>query len=161
MQWNATDRCRDAGAGAGGGALMAFIAVVRAGESAGITYTFPNPLLLCVSVTHWSSGTSSHVYDLQLGQLRWLPPSPHLGAVRSSQIQVGLIVTPSIAGISITDIAHLHPSGPRVPSVGSVAGFGRLTRPAANARWIRASPGVEFRSINGPNGSSCSSCTCR
>jgi len=43
-----------------------------------------------------------------------------------------LIVAPSIVGISITDTAHLHQSGPRASSVSSIAGFDRGPRPAAN-----------------------------
>jgi len=55
------------------------------------------------------------------------------GAFGSQSSRLGLIVAPSIAGISITDTAHLHASGPRVSSAKSIAGFGRVTQPAANA----------------------------
>lgn len=151
------------------GALMAPIAVVCAVEPAGIAYTSGSSRMLYLSVTLWSPGTSSRLYDLRLGQLQSRPASPQLGEVSSSQIkellslqiapysdshmvlakhltwnfargafgsqsgELGLMVAPAIAGISIADIAHLHPSGPRVSSVRSIAEFGRGPQPAANA----------------------------
>jgi hypothetical protein len=168
VQWNATATNRVVMRMLVGGTLMAPIAVVCAGEPASITYTSRSPRMLYVSVTLWSPGTSSRLYELRLGQLRSLPASPHLGAIGSSQIKEllslqiapysdtrmvfakhltwnltrgafgsqsnwsGLMVVPSIAGISITDTVLLHPSGPRVSSVRSIAGFGRGLQPAAN-----------------------------
>ena len=167
MQWNATNRV--AMRMLVGATLMAPIAVVCSGAPAGITYTSGSFRMLYVSVTLWSPGTSSRLYDFRLGELRSLPASPQLGAAGSSQIKelvslqiapysdtrmvlakhltwnftrgafgsqssrLGLMVAPSIAGISITDTAHLHPSGPRVSSTKSIAGSGRVTQPAANA----------------------------
>jgi hypothetical protein len=55
------------------------------------------------------------------------------GAFGSQSSRLGLMVAPSIAGILITDAAHLHPSGPRASSVSPIASFGRITQPAANA----------------------------
>jgi hypothetical protein len=161
VQWNATNSV--AMRMLVGAILMAPIAAVCAGEPAGITYTSRSSRILYVSVTLWSSGTSSRLYDLRLGELRSPPTSPRLDAVGFSQIEelVSLqiatysatrivlakplpwnftlgafgsqsMMVASIAGILITDTAHLHPSGPRVSSVRSIAGFGRVTQPAAN-----------------------------
>jgi hypothetical protein len=165
VQWNATNRV--AMRMLVGATLIAPTAGVCSGAPAGITDTSGSFRMLYVSVTLWSPGTSSHIYDFRLGQLRSLPASPQLGAVVSSQIKelvslqiapysdtrmvLGkhltwnftrgafgsqssrLMVAPSIAGISITDTAHLHASGPRVSSAKSIAGSGRVTQPAANA----------------------------
>ena len=162
MQWNATNSV--AMRMLVGATLMAPIAVVCAGEPAGITYTSRSSRILYVSVTLWSSGTSSRLYDLRFGELRSPPTSPRLGAVGFSQIEElvslqiatysatrivfakpltwnftlgafgsqSMMVAPLIAGILITDTAHLHPSGPRVSSVRLIAGLGRVTQPAAN-----------------------------
>jgi hypothetical protein len=167
VQWNATNRV--AMRMLVGATLMTLVAVVCSGAPAGIMDTSGSFRMFYVSVTLWFPGTSSHIYDFRLGQLRSLPASPQLGAVVSSQIKellslqiapysdtrmvlgkhltwnftrgafgsqssrLGLMVAPSIAGISITDTAHLHASGPRVSSVRSIAGFGRVPQPAANA----------------------------
>jgi hypothetical protein len=162
VQWNATNSF--AMRMLVGATLMAPIAAVCAGEPAGITYTSRSSRILYVSVTLWSSGTASRLYDLRLGELRSPQASPRLGAVGFSQIEElvslqiatysdtrivlakpltwnfaleafgsqSMMVAPSIAGILITDTAHLHPSGPRVSSVRSIAVFGRVTQPAAN-----------------------------
>jgi hypothetical protein len=166
VQWIATNRI--AMRMLVGATLMAPIAVLCAGAPAGITDTSGSFRMLFVSVTLWSPGTSSRLYDFRLGQLRSLPVSPQLGAVASSQIKellslkiapysdtrmvlakhltwnftrgafgsqssrLGLMVAPSIAGISIADTAHLHSSGPRVSGVRSIAGYGRVPQPAAN-----------------------------
>ena len=166
VQWNAINRV--AMRMLVGATLIAPIAVVCSGAPAGITETSGSFRMLYVSVTLWSPGTSSRLYDFRLGQLRSLPVSPQLGAIGSSQIKElvslqiapysdtrmvlakhltwnftrgafgsqssrpGLMVAPSIAGISITDTAHLHASGPRVSSPRSIVGFGRGPQPAAN-----------------------------
>lgn len=166
MQWNARNRV--AMRTVVGAAFMALIAVVCAGEPAGITDTSRSPRILYVSVTLWSAGTSSRLYDFRLGQIRSVPASPQLGAIGFTQIKElvsfqiapnsdtrmvlakhltwnftrgafgsqssrpGLMVAPSFAGISITDTAHLHLSGPRVSGVKSIAGFGRGLQSAAN-----------------------------
>jgi hypothetical protein len=85
VQWNATNRV--AMRMLVGATLMAPIAVVCLGAPAGITDTSGSFQMLYVSVTLWSPGTSSRVYDFRLGQLRSLPVSPQLGAVGSSQIK--------------------------------------------------------------------------
>jgi hypothetical protein len=54
------------------------------------------------------------------------------GAFGSQSSRLDLMVAPSIAGIAITDSAHLHSSGPRVSSARSIAGIGRVPQPAAN-----------------------------
>jgi hypothetical protein len=80
-----------------GATLMAPIAVVCAGSPVGITDTSRSPRVLYVSVTLWSPGTSSRLYDLRLGQMRPPAASPHLGAVGLTQIKelASLQITPN------------------------------------------------------------------
>jgi hypothetical protein len=81
VQWNATNAV--AMRMLVGATLMAPIAVT----GAGITETSGSFRMLYVGVTLWSPGTSSHLYDFRLGQLRSPPRSPPLDAVSSSQIK--------------------------------------------------------------------------
>jgi hypothetical protein len=75
----------------------------------------------------------AHYADTRMVLAKHLTWNFTRGAFGSQTSRLGLMVAPSIAGISITDTAHLHASGPRVSSAKSIAGSGRVTQPAANA----------------------------